>query len=251
MPLNNIWMFIVIFHIRIDQTSADGLDQNQLDTLAETLKIEVRVIDNLRREATNHIVRTTLRNDGSEPIPASGWRLYFHSMLLVYPDVFPKNMTKELDVEQVRVGMVQGDLYFLEPMSGFKPLPAGSARNYNIVVSLWAVQRTDFMPLWYVTSTNVTVQQRVVRSTSSFDLEYVTDFDDVRQWKRWRGDRYNPFTPQERAERLAYDDSNIVIIPTPKSLQIDLQKPMTSFNTSWKVFAEDNIFNDTALYITG
>ncbi|KAH3869272.1 hypothetical protein DPMN_032435 [Dreissena polymorpha] len=251
--LNNIWIFIVIFQIRTNQISADELDQNQLDTLAETLKIEIRVIDNLRREATNHIVRTTLRNDGLEPIPSSGWRLYFHSMLLLYPDVFPNNMTKELDVEQIRVGMVQGDLYYIEPMSGFKPLPARSARNYNIVVSLWAVQRTDFMPLWYVTSADKSVQPRIVQSTSSFDLDYVTDFDDVRQWKRWRGDRYNPFTPQERAEQLAYDYTNSeykVIIPTPMSLQIDRQKPRVSFNSNWKVFAEDSIFYNTTVYIT-
>ncbi|KAH3867197.1 hypothetical protein DPMN_030322 [Dreissena polymorpha] len=98
-------------------------------------------------------------------------------------------MTKELDVEKVRVGMVQGDLYFLEPMSGFQALPAGSARNYNIVVSLWAVQRTDSCPFGTSRQTNVTVQQRVCdplcHLTSSTSLISMTSG----QWKRWRGDR--------------------------------------------------------------
>ena len=188
--------------------SANPLNKAELDSLAQHLNIRVKVLDNLRHEAVSHIVHTTLTNTGNHSIPSSGWTLYFHSMLLAFPDDIQSEHNKSIDleVEKVRFGVVQGDLYYMTPIGGFVPIPPGGERVYNVPVALWAVSRTDFMPLWYVTSDDVNVEPRICSHTASFDLDFVDDFDDVRQWKRWRKDGYNPYTPEDRAEKLMFVD---------------------------------------------
>lgn len=186
-----------------------GLNQTQLDNLAENMAIRVKVLDNTRHDLTYHIVRTTLINNGNSPIPSSGWTLYFHSMLLVYPGVFPTNKTTEMSIEKVEVGMVQGDLYFMRPIDGFVEIDPGKERDYDIPVQYWAVQKTDFMPNWYVVSDDESVTPRICRSTAS-TLDYVEAFTDVRQWKRGTIDRFNPYTAQERMENLGFEDTGKV-----------------------------------------
>lgn len=187
-------------------TQASPLTQAQLQTFADNLDISVKVIDNLRKDTVSHIVRTTLHNNGSTSIPADGWTLFFHSMLLVYPEVFPKNKTVDLDIEKVQIGMVQGDLYFMRPIPGFVEIPPGAKRNYDITVALWAVSRTDFMPHWYLVSDDSRVEPCVVSSTG-MDLNYVQPLTDPRQWKRATKDRYNPYTAQHRMRLLGFQDS--------------------------------------------
>lgn len=189
--------------------SSLALTQNELDVMARDLSIEVKVLDNLRHDAVDHIVRITLTNKGNTDIPASGWTLYFHSMLLVYPAVFPKNMTVDLEIEQIQVGMVQGDLYFMRPLGGFVAMATGSRRDFDITVTLWAVSRTDFMPYWYLVSDDPNVQPSTLNATN-LSLDYVKPFDDPRQWKRVTWDEYNPYTTQERFERFGFKDTGKV-----------------------------------------
>jgi hexosaminidase len=190
--------------------SSSPLNQVQIDTLANTMSIKAKNLYNLRDNEKTHTVRLYVKNTGSEDIPPTGWRLYFHSMYLMYPDVFPKNMTVELEVEHITVGMVQGDLYYLEPSSGFVGIHPGEERVYDIVAKFWMISRTDFMPLWYVVSANGGIKPRVVKTIESLDLEYVEPYNDVRQWKRFAADRYNPFTAQKRLERYKTTDTRKV-----------------------------------------
>ncbi|XP_052764594.1 beta-hexosaminidase-like [Mya arenaria] len=235
------------------QTSAVPLMQIELQELANSLEIRVKVVDNLRHDGQNHIVQTFIKNSGHSPIPDSGWTLYFHSMLPVFPDILLQkgNKTVDLHVEKVRFGLVQGDLFYMEPIEGFVPLKAGEERKYNVIVNLWAVSRTDFMPLWYVVSEDKSVQPYIVHSTSSFDLGYVRPFKDVRQWKRQRGDQYNPYTPEDRLARLKFTDTGKtkLIIPTPKNTRIDDTVKLSSVDTSWGILVDEIYFNETALFL--
>lgn len=186
------------------------LTQAQLDSLANTMTIRAKMMYNLRENEKAHTVRIYVHNEGNTDIPASGWRLYFHSMYILYPDIFPKNKSVVLELERVRVGMVQGDLYYLDPTSGFKEIQPNETRTYDITAAVWSVARTDFMPNWYITSENDVIEARVVNSTNTLDLLYVDPFDDVRQWKRFAADRYNPFTAQKRMRRLSVADKGKV-----------------------------------------
>ncbi|KAH3695195.1 hypothetical protein DPMN_082651 [Dreissena polymorpha] len=106
--------------------------------------------------------------------------------------------------------MVQGDLYSLAPMAEFQPITPGKSVEFNISASLWSVARTDFMPRWYVTSDDVKIKPRVVNCTASEDLDFVQPFEDLLQRKRWKGDQYEPFTPEMRMEKLGFSPENVV-----------------------------------------
>ena len=190
--------------------SSIPLNQDQLDTLANTMNIKAENLYNLRDNEKTHTVRLYIKNNGNSDIPSSGWRLYFHSMFLLYPEEFPKNMSVELETEHVRIGMVQGDLYYLEPSTGFIEIKPDEEREYDVIAKYWMTSRTDFMPLWYVVSEDGDIEPRVVKSTERLDLEYVEPYNDVRQWKRFAADRYNPFTAQERFKRYKSTDKRKV-----------------------------------------
>ncbi|XP_053390345.1 uncharacterized protein LOC123562093 isoform X1 [Mercenaria mercenaria] len=233
---------------------ASPLTQEQLDTLASTISIRATNLYNLRDNEKTHTVRIYVKNVGNANIPASGWRLYFHSMYLVYPDIFPKNMSVELDVEHVKVGMIQGDLYYLEPSSGFVEIQPNEVREYDIKVAWWSVSRTDFMPHWYVVSKNDLVEPRVVNTTNSLGLEYVEPIDDVRQWKRFAADRYNPYTAQERLRRYRVEDQGKIaklVIPTPLEVVISEDETIVNVDSSWKIFTADTTYTSVAVYLKG
>ncbi|WAR26469.1 HEX-like protein, partial [Mya arenaria] len=248
------------------QSSAVPLTQNELQGIANSLEIRVKVVDNLLHEFKSHIVQTFIKNSGQLPIPDSGWTLYFHSMLAAFPDILLQegNKTVDFDIEKVRFGLVQGDLYYMKPIDGFVPIKPGEERIYNVIVSFWAVSRTDFMPLWYVVSEDESVDPCIVHSTSSFDLDYVEPFKDPRQWKRWRADQYNPYTPEERLTRLKFNETGEVricsqlanqtintklIIPTPKNIRVDETVKLSSVNTSWGILVDAIQFNETAIFL--
>lgn len=172
------------------------------------MSIKVKMLGNLRHNEQYHTSRLTITNVGDHEIPGSDWRLYFHSMYLVEPKVFPKNMTLDRDTEKIRLGMVQGDLYYLEPINGFVPIKSNEIREYYIDAAWWSVSRTDFMPYWYLTANGT--EPRIVESTNSLDLDFVEPHDVVGQWKRFAGDRYNPYSTQERMRRLATPDTGKV-----------------------------------------
>ncbi|XP_052788332.1 uncharacterized protein LOC128223112 [Mya arenaria] len=253
--LQHVRIFLLLEVIFTIQTSAVPLTQNELQELANSLEIRVKVVDNLRYEAKNHTVQTFIKNSGHLPIPDSGWTLYFHSMLPAFPDILLQegNKSVDLNVEKVRIGLVQGDLFYMKPIDGFVPIQPEEERKYNVIVNLWAVSRTDFMPLWYVVSEDESVDPCIVHSTSSFDIDYVEPFEDVRQWKRWRADRYNPYTPEDRLARLKFTDTGKtkLIIPTPRNIRINETVKLSSVNNSWGLLVDEIHFNETALFLKG
>ncbi|KAL4239994.1 hypothetical protein ACF0H5_000789 [Mactra antiquata] len=227
-----------------------ALSQSQLDNLASSMSISLKVVQNLRYDGNNHTVRLTINNMGQDDIPGSDWRLYFHNMYLVAPGVFPSSKTLDLNDEKIRLGMVQGDLYYLEPITGFVPIKPADMREYYIVSQWASISRTDFMPQWYLTSDGA--DPRIVETTASLDLENVEQFDDVRTWKRNTGDRYNPFTAQQRMRRLGTENSKEavrLVLPTPKHIDVHSDKPKLTLDETWTIYTEQPVFESTALYL--
>lgn len=246
------WMLYVTFLLTqvLTVVYASGLNHTQLKFLAETINVRVKVLDNLRDNERTHVVRITLHNNGSRPIPTSGWRLYFHNFYLLYPDTARVKKSVTLDLEKITVGKIQGDLYYLEPANGFVEIRSGDSRYFDIVSQYWSISRTDFNPNWYLASTDDTVEPLVVNSTRSLDLDHVEPFNDVKQWKRFAADQYNPYTAQERLTRYNVTDSgkaDKIILPTPKS--INITGGSVNVDNSWFITYTANKFNETAHYL--
>lgn len=220
-------------------TGGTGLLQNQLDSIARDVSITAEVLDNLKNSAVSHTIRITLHNTGSDLVPSSGWSLFFHSTYLLLPTIFPKTLSSVLEIGKVRVSMHGGDLYSFEPVDMFKNIKPNETRVIEVEAAVWSISETDFMPNWYFVSKEAGVNPKIAGSTESLGLEFVKPFDDVRQWKRYTFDRYNPFTPQDRMNRLNVMDSGKIdkpIIPTPKQIDIDDVGPKIVVDNTWKIF---------------
>ncbi|XP_052759864.1 uncharacterized protein LOC128202768 [Mya arenaria] len=247
---NLFWMVIIVLQ---DEYLTANLTQNEVDEMASGLKVRIGGIDNLRYDGKKHIMKLTLENKGSSDIPPSGWKLFFHSMTLGFPDKFDllEEDFKRLHAENVVVGIVNGDLYYLKPFNDFVAIKPGEGRTYQLIFKYWSAARTDYMPLWYVASEDLTVEPRIVKSTASMDLDFVDPFDDINEWKRWRKDRFNPFTPEERMNRLQFKDYGKMshIIPTPKTVILGQSGRTLSFDKTWTLFTEASTFQTSELYI--
>ena len=227
------------------------LTQIQLDNIARDCEIRAEVVDNLKDSTKSHAIRIHLHNTGNELVPQTGWKLFFHSLYLLLPKIFPKATSSVLEIEKVKVTMYGGDLYSLEPTTMFREIKHNETRVIEIDAALWSVSETDFMPNWYFVSTTPGVIPRIAISTASFDLQYVEPFDDVRQWKRYTYDRYDPFTPQDRMNRLQVHDTGRIdkaVIPTPLQMAITDVGPTISINSSWTIYKDTGDVDKVADY---
>ena len=238
-----------------DQSSV-GISQQDLDNIARDVYITTEVIDNLKnsnRTYFSHGVRIYLHNRGDILVPSSGWLLFFHNLFLLFPAVFPKAKSTILDVEKLRITMYGGTLYSMEPVAGFRAIEPDEIRVIELDSSYWSVAETDFMPYWYFVSTREGLKPRIVRSTEDMSLRFVKPFNDVRQWKRYRHDKYNPFTPQERMRRLQVNDTGRIekpVIPTPLYMNIRRKGKTVTVGPAWKIY-HDAFSKNAADYLAG
>ena len=192
-----------------------------------------------------------MHNTGNDLVPRAGWKLFFHSIYLLLPKIFPKLLSSVLEIEKVKVSMYGGDLYSLEPTGMFREINPNETRVIEIEAAVWSISGTDFMPNWYFVSTATGVNPRIASSTASLDLQFVEPFNDVRQWKRFTFDRYNPFTPQDRMNRLHVQDTGRIdkpIIPTPLQMNVNDVGSTVSIDSSWKIYTGTGEVNKVADY---
>ena len=69
----------------------------------------------------------------------------------------------------------------------------------DLVIQFWTVSKSDVMPNWYVAAEGL--EPRLVKSTADGNEDFIGDFSNQNQYKRYDFDEYNPFTPKERFDR--------------------------------------------------
>ncbi|KAK3609931.1 hypothetical protein CHS0354_011761 [Potamilus streckersoni] len=234
--VNILWIAVIGSHAL--------LQQQDLDMIAQSIAIRARVVDNLKYNTNKHIVEISLTNIGSRVVAEVGWKLYFHSFFLVEPDHFPGNYSKTilLHDQRIRVYMLQGDFFAIEPQQGFGELQPNSTKTISIFVAVWSIARTDFMPKWIIASDGL--EARVINSTDDQSLKFVDAFVKPRQWKRYNFDRFNPYTCQERARKFNVTDrgkTGRLILPSPREITIDESKMMKFNVQSLKIQYSDDL----------
>lgn len=183
--------------------------------MAENLMIQVNSVDNLKDDGNSHIIQIRLHNNGTRVMRGKLWELFFHSFFMVEPEHLPSEKTYVDDDYKVSYKHVTGSLFSLSPVEGFKDILPNKTRTIEHKAKFWAVSKSDFLPNWYLKA--AMLEPRLIASTNSSN--FAGEISSAKQWKRFKYDRYNPFTSQDRYERFytphRYTNGPSVI-PTPK-----------------------------------
>lgn len=101
---------------------------------AKALKISWEVIENGYQGKDQTLSVFTLVNTGKQPLPTSGWTIYYNFIRYVHPGDAG---------DGIEAGHVNGHLYTLQPSTSFKGLPPGHSIRIKIVSDAWLTNMSD------------------------------------------------------------------------------------------------------------
>ena len=78
-------------------------------------------------------------------------------------------------------------------------LRADVTAELMLTIENWSVSRTDFMPNWFVVSTSNSLRPVPIVSTSDIK-DFVGNFTEEGQYKRYDYDKWSPYLPEKRFE---------------------------------------------------
>ena len=229
-----------------------SLTQQELNYIGENLDVKVKLTDNLKHDGKYHFMVITLTNQGTAPVETRTLKLFFHSFFMVEPDHLPNRNGFVSLQHNVKIFHINGMLFRAQFLPKFGDIMPGQSKQMKFKVLDWAVSKSDVPGNWYVTSG--TREPRILKSTSVKDHTFVEDFVGPNQYKRYKADVYNPFTPWERFDRvkgrdLGYDAVASNVIPTPSHAKFDPAVRFTVDNT-WAVAARQE-FTEEAVFLSG
>ena len=155
------------------------------ETTTKPLTITLALADNTGRSR----LALTLTNTGNDPLPASGWTLYFNS-----------GSATSIDPNVVRVTPVNGDFYSLKPGPAFKAIAPGQ-------------------------SATITIQDRHIRNLTDFPIGFYLVFDTNPEqafpvaMTVSKGNTFDK-SDQQLAEKIYDQNASIQSIPADKGPKI-------------------------------
>ena len=232
--------------------TVSSLTQQELNYVGENLDVRVKLTDNLKQDGKYHFMIITLTNQGTAPIETRSLKLFFHSFFMVEPDHLPNPHGYVSNHNNVKLFHINGMLFSAEFLQKFGDINPGKSKQIKLKVQDWAVSKSDVPGNWYITSG--TREPRILKSTTAKDHSFVEDFVQPNQYKRYKADVYNPFTPWERFDRVRGEDlgHDVVannVIPTPSHAKFDPAVHFTVDNT-WAVAALQE-FTEEAVFLSG
>lgn len=155
------------------------------ETATKPLTISLALTDNTGRSR----LALTLTNTGNDPLPATGWTLFFNS-----------GSAASADANLARVTPVNGDFYSLKPGPAFKAIPPGQ-------------------------SAMIPIQDRHIRNVTDFPIGFYLVFDkDPEQafpvgLTINKGDQFDK-ADQQLAEKIYDQNATIQALPVGKGTKI-------------------------------
>lgn len=119
---------------------ANCTKEEKKPTIPKSLSSKVQLsahwdlISNQLPEKDGFLSALTLNNEGSAPLPASNWTIYFN---------FPKNIYEVVGNESVAFTRINGDFYKMEPTPEFRGLQPGRTFRIPFYTRGWATRKTD------------------------------------------------------------------------------------------------------------
>ncbi|XP_062598807.1 uncharacterized protein LOC134260252 isoform X1 [Saccostrea cucullata] len=219
-------MDLVVLFLVAFTAYTSALQQTDVDYIGANLGVEISVHDNTKYDGTKHRFSLTLTNTGSEVIRPDNWSIYFYSFFRIEPDHLPSAEGYISSNYKVKFKQIKGCLFSMTPMPDFPNISPNGSHFIEFFGQWWTVSRTDVPPNWYVAGPNL--KPANIKSTAT-GKKFVTNYETIGQWKRYRVDQFNPFTPQDRYRRQKVRNFNThakLIIPTPKYIEVLSQKSL-------------------------
>jgi len=214
---------------KINLQAIYSVTQNDINTIAENLDVNYRVITNIPSDKCDSKVadgacfEVELTFTAKEAIAAKDWTIHFSQIAPI----------QSFESEDFSVKHLNGDLHLISLKDTFSGFAAGEQKTLNFRAMFWSLAESDVMPNYIVSA--VGLQPRVIESTKPFidkdtGLEvvpHVETFTNVdRQFKRSATDKTQWLTSEvlyQRNSVLVEDKLAVIqaIIPTPKSVHFD------------------------------
>ncbi len=219
------------------------ITQQVLDTLAESLVVNYRLVSNIPNEQCDQNKTDgncfTVEMSLTSPIDitAKGWQIYFSHISPVQSD-----QSDEFTIEHVN-----GDLHRISLTDAFSGFKAGESKKLIFRVNFWMLSETDALPNYIISSENLTAKViastkvAVDKDTGIEYLPFVDSFTDVnRQFKRTKNDATQWLDSTLLYQRnLAVSDKKLdvskVIIPSPKTVNYDAEQSWLDAANGFKV----------------
>ncbi|XP_032219150.2 beta-hexosaminidase [Nematostella vectensis] len=215
-------MLLVLFMVTVlCCVKVKSISQDEVDEIGQSLRIKYDVLDNFIDADKKYLARVTLSNTGRLNITRGNWGLYFCSIRIIEPDHLPHNPSGYVipGGSGIKVTHVNGCLHKLEPTSAFKGVATGRELVLEFKVKYFAVARTDIPPNWYIAAPSLKPQ--IINNTAGGALDFVGDFKTPRQYKRCTVDKYHPYSPEERYDKVDIEDlgeAPLLLVPSPVSI---------------------------------
>jgi hexosaminidase len=101
---------------------------------AADLKIQWEVLQNNYNSKPQFKSALTITNTGKQPMPATGWKIYF---------TFPRQVVEETVTGPVKIEHINGDYFRMSPKPNFKGLAINDSLQIPFIANAWALNITD------------------------------------------------------------------------------------------------------------
>ncbi|XP_069101871.1 beta-hexosaminidase-like isoform X2 [Argopecten irradians] len=225
--------------------------QDTVDYIAEYLDVRFEVCENTPHQSIQTI---TITNRGLAVVMSGDWQIYFNHLYKMMHET--GGVPKEghvINGSGFRLFHVKGSLYRIQPESGsYLPLFPSDTRVLKLLGNYQQIAKSDSFPNWYVTSLNA--EPRILQCTLSQSLDFVSDFNQSKQWRRDAGDQNDPYTAGVRFSihaKLFRDlrrPGNLVL-PTPMESDVEVITALTIIPKEW-VIVSNTEFKSEAKFLS-
>ena len=213
---------------KILPTTAKSLTQEDLNNIAESLQVQFKVLEDIRR------AEVSLKNKGISPIEGKLWCIHFCvttgielDHLVHRPEGYVLPSQKS-----IKLTHFNGCTYKLEPTRDFKAILPGNELKFVLHVGP-TLAKSDLVPRWYVTADGL--EPRTISNTADESLDFVVLSERRKAWDRFGN---NDVTDLKKAPLL--------VVPTPLEIVGLNESLKLSIDSEWVVLGEPGLEEETS-----
>jgi hexosaminidase len=201
---------------------------------ADDLRISWEMIENNVNNENKFKSKFVLVNKGKDVLDASNWAIYFN---------FGRKLKNEPVSGKVAISHVNGDLFKITPLTGFK-LKGGDSLSITFMSSYWVINESDAPTGIYIVFTEPYGRKELKTAMLPYSIK---PFLKEAQYKRFKGDSAASITPaylfnQNKIITKINKDQLLPLIPSPNVCTFGTT--ITLLDPSFNLIAAPNLINE-------